>query len=474
VDVRDKNVKEESEKGDTYSGFTSSSSSSFPYSLNHDNQPEDFMVPSRYSDNEINTYRLIDDVKMSKELPLIKNSTKKIVDTRNGTESLGSFKQSIKYPKVEDIEIFQEQHFKIQSSLKNRHRSSRHNHRHSKTHNTPTISCNGTKYYYKELQDRLKIRSDEIQNGTPKTKNEIQKFTVLRSSTLPSFRTLTKDIEMKCSDKDAKDMEFSAQGLGHTPLLHNSYNILNHNKFAGEEYDSRLSMQFPQRITLKRCIDRDALGSNAILKSESYVQDVTNLEEREQNVSDATEPPTRLGKPATNNIINDGLNNNVPRGVQSLLDKETNLLVEDNKIQNGTDTFLHLEKEIFNEKSDYYSRLGTKEDQDRSVKQNNSLMSEEDTLQLQNVALVTVGECDIHTASHVCCENRVIEEECPTYVANRTVYDFAVSMPYCNSRTKSCSDLTLPTHVSVRQNCQLCTSPVYSSSPRLATCDLVL
>jgi hypothetical protein len=470
TDTRDKNAKEESEKEDTYSGFTSSSNSSFPYCLNHDNQSEDFMAPSRFIENESNACHPIDiNVKTSKENSLIKNGTGKIVD--NDIKSLGTFKQFIKYPEVEDIDIFQEQHLKIRSSLRNRHRNSRHNRHHSRTHKAPTTSSNSTECYIKESHDKLKIRSDEIQNDVTNTINEIPHCTVLRSSTLPSFQTVTKNKEMRFSDTEAKAMDLSVQCLRHAPFLKTSYDILNHEKLTGEEYNNRLSKQFSERVTHKRCIDPNVLSSNTIFKPESYVKDITSLTEQEQNVSDINETPTSIGHRSAKNIPNNVPN--VPHGVQSPLDKETSLLVKQDKIHHETDTILCLEKEIVDEGSNNYNRSG-EEKKNKPLEQHNSFVPENDTLQLENVAIVTLGECDIHTTTHVCCETTVIEEESPEYVANTTVYNFAVSMPYCNSRTKSCTDLTLPAHVSVRQNGKLYTSPVYSSSPRLTTCDLTL
>jgi hypothetical protein len=349
------------------------------------------MVLSRFIENENNACHPIDiNVKMSKEKSLTKNSIQKLVN--NNTGSSGTFKQSIKYPEVEDIEIFQEQQIKIQSSLKKRHRHNRH---HTKTHKSPAKPVNSTEYHFTESRDRLKIRTEEIQSGRTDTVNVIPHYTLLRSSTLPNFQTVTKDTETKV-------MDLPVQSLRHAPFLRTSYDILNHDKLVGEEYNVRLRKQLSERLTHKRCRDPNVPDSNATLKSQSCVKDVTSLTEQEKGLSDIAEASTVMEHTPASNIRKKVAC--APHGVQPSLEKETDLLIKEDKIKHESGIILHLEKETGDESSNNFNRSGNAEEQNKDMEQHNSLVSDDDTLQVQNIAIVTAGECHIHAATHVCCE----------------------------------------------------------------------
>lgn len=374
-DARDKNAKEETDKEDACSGFPSPANSYFPYSPKHDNQSQDFMVPSAFTDNESNALHLTGiNVETSKENSLTKNNTEKILD--NDTELSGAFKERMKYPKVEDIEIFQEQHLKIQIPLKKKHVRSRHNRHQSKAPNALTSSYNTTEYYHRESRDRLRIKSDEIQNDRI---HEGPHCTVLRSSTLPSFQTATKDTETCFSDTEAK-----AEDLSRAPFRQNTCDFQSDDKSAGEEQNVRLSRQFSETVSHNRCKSPDVLRGNTIFKPKSYVI-------QDKNESDLTDTPTKIGHTRVHNIQNNVLNSNVPDGVQSPLDKETSLLVKEDKIQRETNTILHVHKGVINE-------------------QDTSLVSENGTLQPQNMATVIVRGCDVLDTAQLCCETTVKED----------------------------------------------------------------
>jgi len=471
--IRDRTVKEGNDKEDTFSGFTSSSNSSFRFSSSHDNQSKDMLVPSWYIENESSVCLPLNiDVKMSKEMALIKNNTEN--PTHNDTENLGAFKNSVKYPKVEDIEIFQEQHLKIQSSIKKSQRNSKRNRHHSKTQNEPNTIPNNTDYYFEKTR-RLNVRFDEFQNDKKNTRrNTINGMpqSVPRSSTLPSFRSAT-------SDTDARVVDLSVHSLKYSTFFETSHDIANRGKLAGEVHRFRSSTQLSDRTTNEGCTGPYTSDSNTTSASESYVKcNVISHRKKEQNLSDMTEIPICEVCTPAKNIFNDGFNSKVTHGAQSALETKTKQLLredeiqdENNKIQISIPKIHCVEKEILNERFDIRSESERK--QNKAV-EHPQLSSQNNILPPNTVATVSTEKCDTHTRAPVCGKTAVMEKECIKYMSETTIYDFTVSMPFCNSRPKSCTDLTLPAHVSIRQNCELFTSALYSSSPRLATCDLAL
>jgi hypothetical protein len=468
---RDKRVNELSEKGDSCSGFSSSPKSSFPYRLSLDNQAEDFLVPSWYTKNEsvvsLPWHPIDIDAKISKEIPLTQQSTDNL--TSNDTATSRTFEEPIKYPKVEDIEIFQEQHLKIQRSFKKRQRNSRH---HSKTQKDPTVSSNSIEYHFRESRDTVDVRFEGIRNGTANIMNGLAQRTVRRSSTLPTFQTASRDRETLSSDTDAQ-----VQRLRHPPFFQTSYDNLNHGQISGEGRKFRLSTQFSERLTRKKCIHPDILGSNIIFKSESHVKTgAASRKEQTQNLSDVNKTPISSVFTPANDISNFGFNG-VPHDAKSLLVKQAKLLLQED--ENYTAQLPHpqipsVEEEIVKKKAEDYILSKREEEQSKVKEQNSSSVHENEKLPVQNMALGSEGECDIHNTTLVCSKNTGIQKEYLEYMSNTNMYGFAVSVPFCDSRPKSCTDLPLSTYVSARQNCEMLTSTIYSSSPLLAKCDLAL
>ncbi|PSN37892.1 Pyrokinin-1 receptor [Blattella germanica] len=128
-------------------------------------------------------------------------------------------KPSQSYPKVEDIEIFQEQHFRIQSSLKKMHRRRR-----NKIHKPPNASSSSIEYYFQEPREKKK--SVGVLCNVP------------RSSTLPSFGS----VERRA---DAIDQSLK----------------------RSSGFDAKCKVE----VSAKTSEDSDSVDSNAVSKSEPCV-----------------------------------------------------------------------------------------------------------------------------------------------------------------------------------------------------------
>jgi hypothetical protein len=372
TDGRDRTVKQLSEKGDSCSGFTLSSNSTLPYSLNLDNQAEDFQVPSWYTENEsdINLPRLPRDRdnRISKEVSLIRARTENL--SSNDSTTSRTLEKPINYPKVEDIEIFQEQHLKIQRSFKKRQRNSRHR---LKTHKETTESSNNIEHHFRDSNHRLDVRLEGIRNHTAYMIRGIPQHTVSRSSTLPALHTVSKDRETHFSDTEAE-----VQRLKHPLFLHTSYDNLNHGQFAHEGRKFMFSTQLSERNTRKQCLDADILGSNNILKPASDVKaGVASLAQQTQ---------TSVSRVYTsaNDTINFGFNNDT-HGAKSLLAKQKKILLEEDNndaLQVSYSQVLSVEEEIIKkEAQDHFLSKG-KEEQREMKEQHSSPLHGNEKLQV--------------------------------------------------------------------------------------------
>jgi hypothetical protein len=318
-------VKQLSEKGHSCSGFTFSSNSTLPYSLSLDNQTEDFLVPSWYTENEsdLNLPWLPRDIdtNISKEVSLIKASTENL--SSNDAANSRTSEKPIKYPKVEDIEIFQEQHLKIQRSFKKRQRHSR---RRSKPHKETTASSNSIENHLSDSSHRLDIRLQKIRNDTVNKITGVPRSTVSRSSTLPALHTVSKDRQTRFSDTDTQ-----IQRLRHPLFLHTSYDNINHGQIAGESRKFMLFTQLSERVTRKNYVDPDVLGSNTIFKTASYITSgAASPREQTQSLSDIN--ATSVSRVYTS--ANDGTNfvfNNDTHGAKSLIVKQTKILLKEDE-----------------------------------------------------------------------------------------------------------------------------------------------
>jgi hypothetical protein len=374
---RDKAVKQLSEKGDSCSGFTFSSNSTLPYSLSLDNQAEDFLVPAWYTEKEsdINLPWLPSDIdtRMSKEVSLMKASTENV--SSNDTTTSRIFEKPIKYPKVEDIEIFQEQHLKIQRSFKKRQRNSRHR---SKTHKDTTASSNSIEHRFRGSCHRLDVRLEEIRNHTANIMNGVSQRTVSRSSTLPALHTASKDRQTHFSDTDVQ-----VQRLRHPLFSYTSYDNLSHGQIAREARKFMLSTQLSERVTLKRFLDPDILGSNIIFKPASYVKSgVASLAEQTQSVSDVNETSVSTVHTSVNDTTNFGFDNDI-HDAKSLLVKRTKILLkedENDTVQLPNSQTLSVEEEIIKKKDEDCFVSKGKEEQSEIKEDNSSPLHENEKL----------------------------------------------------------------------------------------------
>jgi hypothetical protein len=461
--VRGKSAKEGSEKDDLYAGCRSSSNSSFPCTLNHDCRPESSVVSAWYKNRSVSCLPT-DDVEIPKEFSAT-NDTRENV-TGNDKDPSGSCNQSTNYPKVEDIEIFQEEHLKIQSSFKKRQRTCRHSRQHSKKHQAHISSSNGTGCSFMEPGDKLNFRVDAVQSDTTNTTKEPAHCTVPRSSTLPSLRTAT-------TGSDTHTVGLPVPSLKHTPVFETCCDTPNHSNVAEEGYEVGIMTRFSSSETHRKYLNFDILVCNNISKSESNVRNGTaRLREPNQNLNDVTGAArSKLYDPS-----NYGVKNTLTNGATSALGKESEL-----PSQEGEDGALHLslpelplvEKKLPDEKFGHHIQ-SDREEEGRSPMQSHPPLSPKDNnTDLQNLSLISVQGCNSQKSNPSSGEKSVIGSlegfrEC---VANAGICNFSDSTPFCDSRPKSCSDLTLSPRISARQNCESFASTAYSSSPRLTACD---
>ena len=451
-DVRGKSAKEGGEKAGPFAGFTSSPNSSFPCSFRQDTQLESFLMPAWHTKNSVPCLPT-DDVNISKEFQV----TSDITENVNGKDKdqTGSCSKSTKYPKVEDIEIFQEEHLKIQRSFKKQQRNSRHS-RHTNKHKAQITSCNSIGCSFRASGDRLNLRLEAVRSGAVRTTDRTPHCAVSRSSTLPSLRTATKDIE-------ANTAGLSVSSLRHTKVPQSRCDIMHHNNFADGGYRIRSKKRFARSETHRKHANFDILGCDSISKSESNVRNVTaSLTEQNQNLNNVTGAARRK----LDDLSNYGISNTVISGAESCLGKESKLLSQkgkNNAIQLSLPEFPLVDGEVPDEKSGHHIQ-STREEEHNISEENHAAPSPEDkNLVLQNLPKFNAEGCSIQNSNPSYSDNSKTPEQFRQYTANTGECNCTDSTPLCISRPKSCSDLTL----SARQNCQSLTSTAYSSSPRL-------
>jgi hypothetical protein len=341
---REKTVRPLNDEGDSYSGGTFSSNCSFPCSLRLENQPEDYRAPSWYigNDRDISLpWPAIDtEKKRSMGMSLLKDNTEN--SSKNDDPNSMDFEKPIKYPKIEDIEIFQEQHLKIQRSFKKRQRNSRHRSKRHKDSSATSIE------HLRNSHDTPNVKFEAIRNGA-EAEAEVPRRTVSRSSTLPAFYTVSKNRQKHFTDADAK-----IRRLRHPLSLHTSYNNLDRSLIVGEGSNFILSTQLPERATRKKCINTDILGSNIILKTASHVNSgAGSLREQSRSLPDINETSRCSVHTSANDNIDLGFNNG-SHGAKSLLLKQTKILLKEG--QSDTVGIPHpqihsVDEEIFKKKS---------------------------------------------------------------------------------------------------------------------------
>jgi hypothetical protein len=455
--VRGKSAKEAGEKASPYAGFTSSHNSSFPYSFRQDTQPESDLMPAWHTKNSVPCLPT-DEVNIATEFPVTSDITENV--NGRGKDQTGSCSKSTKYPKVEDIEIFQEEHLKIQRSFKKQQRNSRHS-RHTNKHKAQISSCNSIECSFRASGDRLNLRLDAVRSGTASTPDGTPHCAVSRSSTLPSLRTATKNI-------DAHTAGLSVPGLQHTQVLQSRCDILHHNNFADGGYRVRSMTRVARSETHRKYVHFDTLGCGSISKSESNVRNVTaSLTEQNQNVNG----PTRTARRKIDDLSNYGVSNTVTSGAESSLGTESKLLSQkgkNNTIQLSLPEFTLVDGEVPDEKSGHHIQSSKKEEQNIPEENHAAPSPKDKNLALRNFSKFSAEGCTIQTSNPSYGDNSKTLEQFREHTANTAVCNYTDSTPLCISRPKSCSDLTL----SARQNCPSFTSTAYSYSPRLIAGDL--
>jgi hypothetical protein len=432
--VRGKSAKEGGEKAGPYAGFTSSPNSSFPCSFRQDTQSESVLMPAWHT-NDSFPYLPTDGVNISKEFPVTSDNAENIND-KDKYQS-GSCSRPTKYPKVEDIEIFQEEHLKIQRSFKKQQRNPRHS-RHTNKHKAQISSCNSIECSFRASGDRLNSRFDAVRSGTAGATDGTPHCAVSRSSTLPSLRTATKDSNNRTAG-------LSVPSLRHTPVLHSRCDIL-HNNFADGKYRvSSMTTRFARSETRRKYLNFDILGCDGISKSESNVRNVTaSLTEQNQNLNDIT----RAARCKLDDLSNYGVNNTVTSGIEFFLGTESKMLSQKGKnktIQLSLPEFPLVDGEVPHEKSGHHVQSSREEAQNIPEENHAAPSPKDKNLALQDLSVFSVEGCTIQKSNPSYGDSSKTLEQFREHTANTGVCN---STPLCNSRSKSCSDLTLP----ARQN----------------------
>jgi hypothetical protein len=355
---REKTVRPLNEKGSSYSGGTFSSNSSFPCSLGIENHTEDFRAPSWYTGNDRDIslpWPAIDtETKRSKEIWLLKDNTENL--SKNDVPNSMKFEEPIKYPQIEDIEIFQEQHLKIQRSFKKRQRNSRHR---SKTRKDSTAT---SIEHLRNSHDTLNVKFEEIQNGA---EDDVPGRTVCRSSTIPAFHAVSENRQKPFTDAEEK-----IQSPRHPLSLHTSYTNLDRSLIVGEGRNFILSTQLPERATRKKCINPDILGNN--IKASLVKPDAGSLREQSQSLPDIRETSRcSVHISAIDNI-------------DLLLLKQTKILLKEGKSDTVglTHPQIHsVDEEIFKKKSE--DILSNRQDEQSKIKEGHpSILEDNEKLPL--------------------------------------------------------------------------------------------
>jgi len=429
---RGKSAKEGSEKAGPYAGFTSLHNSSFPCRFRLDTQPQSVQVPAWHTKDSVPRLRM-DDVNKSKEFPV----TSDITDDLNGkdTDQIGSCSKSTKYPKVEDIEIFQEEHLKIQRSFKKQQRNSRHS-RHTNKHKAQISSCNSIGCSFRATGDRVNLRYEAVRSGTAITTDGTPLSAVSRSATLPSLRTETNDI-------DAHIAGLSVPSLRHTQVLQSRCDILHHDYFADEGYRIGSMTRFARSETHRKYANFGILGCDSISKSESNVKNFTeSLTEQKQDLNNVTGEARRK----LDDLSNYGVSNTVTSGAASSLGRERKLVSQqgkNNAIQLSLPEFPLVNGEVPDEKSGHHIQSSREEEQNIPEKNHASPSPTDKHLALQNLSKSSEEDCSIQNSNPSHSVNLKTLEQFRQHTANRGVCNSADSTPICIARPKSCSDLTL-------------------------------
>ena len=449
--VMGKSAKEGGEKAGPYVGFTSSPNPPFPCSFRQDTQPGVLMLA--WHTNSSVPCLPPDGVNTSKEFPV----TGDITENVNGKDKDQSriCTKSTKYPKVEDIEIFQEEHLKIQRSFRKQQRNSRHS-RHTNKHKAQVSSCNSIECSFKESGDRLNLRFDAVRGGTAGNTDGTPHCAVSRSSTLPSLRSTTKE-------RDTRTAGMSVPTLRHTQVAQSRCDILHH-----PGHRVRSMKRFARSDTNRKYLNFDVLGCENISKSESNVRNVTaSLTEQNQSLNGITLAARRK----LDDLSNYGVSHTATSGAECSFRTGSNLLsqkVKNNAIQLSLPEFPVGDGEVPDEKSRH--RIQSSRDEEQITGEDNNAPSspEDKNLALQNLSIFSAERCTTQNSNPSYNENSKTMEQFREYTANTEMCKSADSTPHCISRPKSCSDLTL----SARQNCQPFSSIACSSSPRLTAGDL--
>lgn len=450
--VMGKSAKEGGEKAGPYAGFTSSPDSSFPCSFRQDTQPGVLML-AWHTNNSVSCLPA-DDVNVSKEFPVTGDITENVND--KDKDQSRSCTKSTKYPKVEDIEIFQEEHLKIQRSFrKQQQRNSRHS-RHTNKHKAQVSSCNSIECSFKEAGDRLNLKFDAVRSGTASSTDGTQQCAVSRSSTLPSLRSETKE-------RDTRTAGMSLPTLRHTQFVQSRCDILHH---GGHRV--RSMTRFARSDTHRKYLNFDILGCESISKSESNVRIVTaSLTKKNQSLNGIT----RAARRKLDDLSNYGVSHSATSGAECSLRTESNLLSQkgkNNTTQLSLPEFPLVDGEVPDEKSGHHIQSSREEEQNISEEIHAAPSPKDKNLALQNLSIFSGEGCTKQNSHPSYGDNSKTLEQFREYTANTEVCNSADSTPLCISRPKSCSDLTL----SARQDCQSFTSIARSSSPRLTAGDL--
>ena len=455
--VGGKSTKEGGERDGPHAVYTSSSNSSFPYSLRQDTEPESILVPAWHTSNS-SSCRPTDDMK---EFPVTCDITTN-VNGKNKDQS-GSCDKSIKYPKVEDIEIFQAEHLKIQRSFKKQQRNSRHS-RHTNKHKAQVSSCNSIERSFKESGEGLTLRFNAVRSGKAGGINGTSHCTVPRSSTLPSLRTAT-------NDSEAHTEGLSVPSLKHTQILQTRCDIPNHDNFADGGYGIRSMTRSARSETHRKYFNFNILGCDIISKSESNARNSTaSLPEQDQHFNCVR----RAARKKYDYLSNYGVNSTAISGADSSFGIASKLLSQrgkNNTIQLSLPEFPLVDGEIPDEKSGHHIQSDIEEEQKIPEKNYPAPSPKDNNLVVQNPSILSAVGCTIQSSNPSFVENSFKLAQRQEYKANKGVCDSTDSKPLCNCRPKSCSDLTVSACMSATQNCQSLTSIAYSSSPRLTADD---
>ena len=174
-----------------------------------------------------------------------------------------------KYPKVEDIEIFQEQYLKIQSSFKKSYHSAGHNRRRPKIYKPPNASSSSFEYYYQEpcgqsdsKHNLRKVRID--------SEHEVKFCNVPRSSTVPSFQNSVSKSQGRFEPERVHDFDISTESLQNSIAFNNLGNSF-HNNYLRNKCRGKLTLEVNGKLEGKNYKTSEGLDGNIISNSKPTV-----------------------------------------------------------------------------------------------------------------------------------------------------------------------------------------------------------